>query len=284
MTVTKQMIDLYNSVCSECSQIVTNRYSTSFSLGIKMFAEEYRRPIYNIYGFVRFADEIVDTFHEHDKKELFDEFRQDTYRSIDRKISLNPILHAFQEVVHEYNIHMELIDGFLDSMEMDLYNYRFDRKTYEKYIFGSAEVVGLMCLKVFVKGDDAEYSRLEASAKKLGSAFQKVNFLRDIRSDYVDRGRVYFPEVDYEAFDCKQKASIEEEIQSEFDEAYIGIKQLPKGSRLGVYLAYTYYLRLLKRIKKCSAEEVRKQRIRVPDSHKLLLLSTSTLKYQLRAL
>lgn len=249
-----------------------------------MFAEEFRTPIYSIYGFVRFADEIVDTFHKHDKRALFAEFRQHTHQAIARGISLNPILNAFQEVVKKYDINAELIDGFLDSMEMDLDKDTFDRATYEKYIFGSAEVVGLMCLKVFVKGDEQEYSRLKTSAMKLGSAFQKVNFLRDMRSDYLDRGRVYFPEVDYNAFTCKQKKEIELEIQSEFDEAYKGIKALPRGARLGVYLAYTYYLRLLKRIKKCSAEEVRKQRIRVPDTHKLLLLSTSTLKYQLRAI
>ena len=249
-----------------------------------MFAEELRSPIYSIYGFVRFADEIVDTFHDFDKRTLFDEFKADTHRSIERGISLNPVLQAFQEVVHQYDIDKSLIDGFLDSMEMDLDRERFDRATYERYIFGSAEVVGLMCLKVFVKGDREEYNRLKSSAMKLGSAFQKVNFLRDIRSDYLERGRVYFPEVDYNDFSCRQKSEIEDEIQAEFDEAYVGIKQLPKGARLGVYLAYTYYLRLLKRIKKCSAEEVRKQRIRVPDTHKLLLLSTSTLKYQLRAI
>lgn len=278
------MKELYDSVCEQCSQLVTNRYSTSFSLGIKMFAQEYRRPIYNIYGFVRFADEIVDTFHDYNKAELFKEFRQETYKAIDRKISLNPILHSFQEVVHESKIPMSLIDGFLDSMEMDLYNNEFDRPTYEKYIFGSAEVVGLMCLKVFLRGDDIEYEKLKSSAMKLGSAFQKVNFLRDIKSDYLERGRVYFPEVSYLNFTAQQKESIEQEIQEEFDAAYIGIKALPRGARLGVYLAYTYYLRLLKRIKKCSSEEIKKQRIRVPDAHKLLLLSTSTLKYQLRAI
>ncbi len=278
------MLELYNSVCRECSQIVTNRYSTSFSLGIKMFADEFRSPIYNIYGFVRFADEIVDTFHSYDKRSLFDEFRKDTYSAIDRKISLNPILHAFQEVVHQYDIDLELIDGFLDSMEMDLERDTFDRATYDKYIFGSAEVVGLMCLKVFVEGDREEYERLKGPAMKLGSAFQKVNFLRDIKSDFIDRGRVYFPEVEYDQFTCQQKVAIEQEIQDEFDEAYEGIKKLPRGARLGVYLAFTYYQRLLKKIKKCSADEVRKQRIRVPDAHKLLLLSTSTLKYQLRAI
>lgn len=278
------MKELYDHVCEECSRLVTNRYSTSFSLGIKMFAQEYRSPIYNIYGFVRFADEIVDTFHEYNKAELFKEFRQETYSAIDRKISLNPILHSFQGVVHDSKIPMSLIDGFLDSMEMDLHNNEFDRPTYERYIFGSAEVVGLMCLKVFLKGDDAAYEKLKSPAMKLGSAFQKVNFLRDIRSDFLERGRVYFPEVSYAHFTADQKESIENEIQEEFEEAYEGIKALPRGARLGVYLAYTYYLRLLKRIKKCSSEEIKKQRIRVPDAHKLLLLSTSTLKYQLRVI
>ena len=278
------MLSLYNSVCKECSQLVTNRYSTSFSLGIRMFAEEFREPIYNIYGFVRFADEIVDTFHDFDKRQLFQEFRKETFTAIERKISLNPILHSFQDVVHQYDIDDELINGFLDSMEMDLSKDSFDRASYDRYIFGSAEVVGLMCLKVFVKGDRETYERLKESAMKLGAAFQKVNFLRDIKSDFYDRGRVYFPEVDYDAFTCVQKTEIEAEIQADFDAGYEGIKQLPKGARLGVYLAYTYYLRLLKKIKKCSADQVREERIRVPDSHKLLLLSTSTLKYQLRAL
>lgn len=277
-------MELYDRVCEECSQLVTNRYSTSFSLGIKMFAEEYRKPIYSIYGFVRFADEIVDTFHAHNKQLLFDEFRQDTYKALERKISLNPILHAFQEVVHEYDIGIDLIDGFLNSMEMDLEKNRFDRPTYERYIFGSAEVVGLMCLKVFVRRDREEYIKLESSAKKLGSAFQKVNFLRDIKSDFLERGRVYFPDVDYNQFTAQQKEGIEEEIQQEFTEAFIGIKQLPKGARLGVYVAYTYYLRLLKKIKKCSVDDVKEQRIRVADAHKLLLLSASTLKHQLRVI
>jgi len=278
------MMDLYSKVCKETSRLVTNSYSTSFSLGIKMFAEEFREPIYSIYGFVRFADEIVDTFHEHDKALLFSEFRQDTYKAIERGISLNPVLQAFQEVVRESDICMSLIDGFLDSMEMDLESRAFDRPTYERYIFGSAEVVGLMCLKVFVKGDQAEYERLKGPAMKLGSAFQKVNFLRDIKSDYQERGRVYFPDVAYESFTCEEKRDIEAEIQEEFDEALVGIEQLPKGARLGVYLAFQYYQRLLSKIKKCSAADVKERRIRVPDSSKMMILGSSALKYNLKSL
>jgi len=278
------MIELYHQSCEECSKLVTNNYSTSFSLGIKMFAKEFRTPIYNIYGFVRFADEIVDTFHEYNKEDLINEFRADTLSAIERGISLNPILHSFQQTVRRYKIDWQLIDAFLDSMIMDLHKSTFDRSQYETYIYGSAEVVGLMCLKVFVDGDQAEYDRLSPAARKLGSAFQKINFLRDIKSDFQDRGRIYFPGMDYETFNCEDKDSIEAEIQAEFDEALAGIKQLPQGAKLGVYLAYKYYTRLLKKIKKYSAKEVQEQRIRVTDRRKLLLLGTSTLKYQLRAI
>ncbi|MEL6390871.1 MAG: phytoene/squalene synthase family protein [Bacteroidota bacterium] len=278
------MIDLYNLSCRQCSQLVTNNYSTSFSLGIKMFAPQLREPIYNIYGFVRFADEIVDTFHDHDKPTLIKEFREDTFRAIERGISLNPILHSFQETVRRYRIEGELIDAFLNSMEMDLDKSYFDRSQYETYIYGSAEVVGLMCLRVFVDGDQAQYDKLKDGAMKLGSAFQKINFLRDIKSDHEDRGRVYFPDVQYRTFDCSQKRQIESEIQQEFDDALVSIRELPSGARLGVYLAYNYYLKLLKKIKKCSAMQVREQRIRVRDVRKIILLGTSTLKYQLRAI
>jgi len=278
------MIELYHKVCVDASKMVTNSYSTSFSLGIRMFAEELREPIYNIYGFVRFADEIVDTFHDYDKSTLLQEFRQDTYRAIERGISLNPILHSFQKVVKEYDIGLDLIDGFLDSMEMDLDHRIFDRKMYDKYIFGSAEVVGLMCLKVFVKGDSYEYERLKAPAMKLGSAFQKVNFLRDIKSDYEDRGRIYFPGVAYDSFTCSDKEQIEAEIQADFDEALVGINALPKGARLGVYLAYQYFRQLLNRIKKCKAVEVKERRIRVPDATKIMILGSSALKYNLKSI
>ncbi len=278
------MMELYHKVCRDASKLVTNSYSTSFSLGIKMFAEEFREPIYNIYGFVRFADEIVDTFHDYDKAMLFEEFRQETYRAIDRGISLNPILHAFQEVVRKWDIGRDLIDGFLDSMEMDLESNTFDRPTYERYIFGSAEVVGLMCLKVFVRGETEEYERLKSPAMKLGSAFQKVNFLRDIKSDYQERGRIYFPGVAYDNFTCDDKEQIEAEIQAEFDAALIGISQLPKGTRLGVYLAFQYYQRLLKKIKKCTAADVKEKRIRVPDASKMMILGSSAIRYNLKSL
>lgn len=277
-------MDLYSKVCKETSKLVTQSYSTSFSLGIRLFSEEYRQPIYSIYGFVRFADEIVDTFHEHDKALLFEEFRQETYKALERRISLNPILQAFQEVVHQWDLCRSLIDGFLDSMEMDLESRSFDQPTYERYIFGSAEVVGLMCLKVFVKGDQAEYERLRKPAMKLGSAFQKVNFLRDIKSDFQERGRVYFPGVAYESFTCQEKKIIEAEIRAEFDEALLGIEQLPKGARLGVYLAFQYYQRLLTKIQNCSAAEVKERRIRVPDASKMMILGSSALKYNLKSL
>ena len=277
------MIELYHKVCVNASKMVTNSYSTSFSLGIRMFAEELREPIYNIYGFVRFADEIVDTFHDYDQPALLREFRRDTYQAIERGISLNPVLHAFQKVVKKYDIGLDLIDSFLDSMEMDLESRIFDRTMYDRYIFGSAEVVGLMCLKVFVAGDSEEYERLKEPAMKLGSAFQKVNFLRDIKSDFKERGRVYFPGVAYESFSCADKEQIEAEIQADFDKALIGINALPKGARLGVYLAYQYFQRLLTKIQNCSAAEVKERRIRVRDASKMMILGSSALRYNLRA-
>ncbi len=276
------MIELYHKVCMNASKMVTNNYSTSFSLGIRMFAEELREPIYSIYGFVRFADEIVDTFHDCDQSVLLKEFRRDTYQAIERGISLNPILHSFQKVVKEYDIGHDLIDSFLDSMEMDLESRIFDRRMYDQYIFGSAEAVGLMCLKVFVAGDSEEYERLKAPAMKLGSAFQKVNFLRDIKSDFEERGRVYFPGVAYESFSCADKEKIEAEIQADFDEALVGINALPKRARLGVYLAYQYFQRLLTKIQNCSAAEVKERRIRVRDASKMMILGSSALRYNLR--
>ncbi len=276
------MIELYHESSNSCSRLITQRYSTSFSLGIKMFDRRFRQPIYNIYGFVRIADEIVDTFHDHDKRELMAQFRRDTEEAIARQISLNPVLHSFQRTVHEYKIESDLIHAFLDSMETDLDKTTFSREEYNTYIYGSAEVVGLMCLRIFVQGDASEYDRLRDSAKSLGAAFQKINFLRDIKSDYEDRGRVYFPGVDYFGFNCDEKKAIEQEIERDFAQGLAGIKQLPVGSRLGVYVAYIYYTNLLKRIKKHTAGEVREQRIRIPDYYKLLLLSYTALKYQVR--
>lgn len=275
------MLSLYNQVCRECSRLITTRYSTSFSLGIRVFHKRFRSPIYAVYGFVRFADEIVDTFHDYPKAILLQRFREDTYKAIEEKISLNPVLHAFQETVHRYNIEQELIDAFLDSMEMDLFFDRYEDSLYKKYIYGSAEVVGLMCLRVFCEGDDRIYQRLKASACSLGAAFQKINFLRDMKSDFDDRGRVYFPGVDFINFTQEDKSTIEADIKKDFDDAYIGIRQLPKGCRLGVYLAYVYYTNLFDKIKHSSVCRVTQERIRVPDRKKVYLLFSSAVKNQL---
>jgi len=256
------MKELYDETCFECSARITKNYSTSFSMGIRIFQKKYRKPIYAIYGFVRFADEIVDTFHDHDKAGLFQKFRADTRHAIDNKISLNPVLHSFQKIYHEYNFDYELVEAFLNSMEMDLNKSNYGSTEYKDYIYGSAEVVGLMCLKVFCKGNDSEYDYLKASARSLGSAFQKINFLRDIKSDYQERGRTYFPELNYENFTAKEKAKIETDIQADFDHGLEGIKNLPKGARHGVYLAYRYYTKLFDQIKKSTPQKVKQERIR----------------------
>lgn len=278
------MIKLYNDTCEECSKLITNKYSTSFSLGIKMFDPRFRTPIYNIYGFVRFADEIVDTFHNHNKKTLLDQFRKDAHEAIEKKLSLSPVLHAFQKTVHEYSIDTDLIDAFLDSMEMDLDKTDYEWHTYNKYIYGSAEVVGLMCLKVFTENNVELYDKLKEPARKLGSAFQKINFLRDIKSDYEERGRTYFPGLDYLQFNNLEKQEIEEDISKDFAAGYIGITQLPQGCRLGVYLAYIYYINLFKKIKNTSASTLAEERVRVPDSKKLYLLFSSALRNSLNLL
>lgn len=269
---------LYDQTSLECSKLITTHYSTSFSLGIRTLDKKFRAPIYSIYGFVRFADEIVDTFHEHDKFELLDRFEADTYRAIDEKISLNPVLHSFQWVINHYGIDKELIDAFLKSMRMDLHHNSYNQKGYEKYIYGSAEVVGLMCLRVFVEGNDQLYDELKEPARRLGSAFQKVNFLRDIRSDYFERGRVYFPGVDFTQFKSVDKKSIEADIQQDFDAAFAGIIRLPKEARKGVYLSYIYYLKLFEKIKKLSPESILQKRIRIPDLKKMVLIIPTLLK------
>ncbi len=272
------MLELFNTTCQECSRLITRRYSTSFSLGIRVFDKKFRMPIYAVYGFVRFADEIVDTFHGYPKASLLERFREDTYRAIEEGISLNPVLHAFQEVVNRYGIERELIDAFLDSMEMDLHHSIYGKGLYEKYIYGSAEVVGLMCLRVFCEGDRAKFERLKAPARSLGAAFQKINFLRDLKSDFDDRGRVYFPGVDFNNFTSEDKIRIEAEIKKDFDDALTGILQLPKGARFGVYLAYVYYLNLFKKIRSTAAAKVKEQRIRVNDGKKLVLLFSSAVR------
>lgn len=274
-------MELFDHTTFKCSEIVTKSYSTSFSLGIRMFDKKLHAPIYGIYGFVRYADEIVDTFHGFDKKRLLDMFRTDTFVAIKDKISLNPILHSFQIVVNQYNIEHELITAFLHSMEMDLYFNEYNQSHYEEYIYGSAEVVGLMCLRVFCEGNEDAYQRLKDTARSLGAAFQKVNFLRDMKSDYYERGRTYFPQVDFNRFDSEAKKAIEEDIQRDFDHAYTGILQLPKSARLGVYVAYIYYLKLFKKIQETAAVQVMNERIRVPDSKKITLLVKSYFKHQL---
>ncbi|MBK7871138.1 MAG: phytoene/squalene synthase family protein [Saprospiraceae bacterium] len=277
-------MQLYYKTCMECSQLITNRYSTSFSMGIRAFDKKLRGPIYAIYGFVRFADEIVDTFHDYPKAALLQRFREETYQAIEEKISLNPVLQAFQQTVHEYHIEMELIDAFLDSMEMDLHFNTYESILYQQYIYGSAEVVGLMCLRVFVEGDDALYQKLKAPARSLGGAFQKINFLRDMRSDFDERGRVYFPGVDFTNFTIEDKLQIEADIKRDFDDALVGIAQLPKGARFGVYLAYVYYTKLFQKIRNAPAHRVTKERIRVPDSKKVMLIFSSALRNSLNML
>ena len=272
------MLSLYNQTCLECSSLITRRYSTSFSMGIRVFDKKYRSPIYALYGFVRFADEIVDTFHDFPKKELLDKFRRDTFEAIESGISLNPVLHSFQNVVNKYNIERELIDAFLDSMEMDLNLNAYEDNLYQKYIYGSAEVVGLMCLRVFVNGDENMYKHLYASARSLGSAFQKINFLRDIKSDFDERGRVYFPGVDFRSFSLGDKLEIESDIKKDFDDALLGITQLPQGVRFGVYLAYKYYTKLFQKIKSASPTKVKEERIRVKDSRKVVLIFSSAFR------
>ncbi len=272
-------VDLYDKVCLKASKHTTYSYSTSFSLGIRSLDKRFHSPIHAIYGFVRFADEIVDTFHGFDKNDLLKRFREDTYRAISEGISLNPILHSFQRVVNTYRIDRELYDTFLDSMAMDLTDTAHDQSSYETYILGSAEVVGLMCLRVFCEGDEALYQRLKPSAMKLGAAFQKVNFLRDLKDDHQNLGRTYFPGIDVSRMDAETKAQIEQDIQHDFDEALIGIRQLPKGARFGVYIAYVYYLNLFRKIKALPFDRIMKERVRVRNRRKIALLTTSYLRH-----
>lgn len=273
-------MELYQNTCLACSKLITRSYSTSFTLGIRTLARRYHLPIYAIYGFVRAADEIVDTFHNYDKAALLTQFERDTYHAIEMGLSLNPVLHSFQGVVNQYKIEHELIDAFLRSMKMDLHRNVYDREGYEDYIYGSAEVVGLMCLRVFCEGDEAAYQRLKEPARSLGKAFQKVNFLRDMKSDYEERGRVYFPGVDFEAFDQPAKDLIEADIRRDFEHAYTGILQLPEGARKGVLLAYKYYVRLFKKICGMPPTRILQERIRIPDSQKLAILAGTYVRHQ----
>lgn len=277
-------LSLYNSVCFDISQNITKRYSTSFTLGIKTLHKRFRAPVYGIYGFVRFADEIVDTFHRHNQKALLDNFKKETFNAIDYGISTNPVLQSFQIIVNRYNIDRELIDAFLQSMETDLSKKTHEQTSYNQYIYGSAEAVGLMCLTVFVEGNKEEYHKLKNAAQSLGAAFQKVNFLRDMKSDFDERGRIYLPNVDFKNFSSIIKEEIEKEIENDFAKAYQGILALPKDARFGVYVAYRYYKRLLHRIKITPASRIVKERIRVPNNEKASLLFRSFCRYQLNML
>lgn len=272
---------IFDNVGHEMSMLTTKRYSTSFSLGIRFLAKDLHKPIYAIYGFVRFADEIVDSFHDFNKDELLSDFTSQTYEAIEKGISLNPILNSFQWAVNTYQIPKELIVAFLRSMEMDLNKTAYDQQNYEEYILGSAEVVGLMCLKVFVRGNDAEYQRLKKPAMKLGSAFQKINFLRDLRSDYHVLGRTYFPGVNLDEFNITVKQEIELDIAADFQAGYEGIKQLPKDARFGVYMAYIYYHKLFRKIQQTEAKIILNERIRIPDNKKYRLFLTSYLRHNL---
>jgi phytoene synthase len=273
--------DLYNEVSIRCSRLTTRAYSTSFSLGIFCLGRSLRDPIYAIYGFVRFGDEIVDTFHQADKKYLLKKFREDTYEAIEQGISLNPILQSFQLVVNKYGIERPVIDQFLKSMEMDLDMKVHDQESYKEYILGSAEVVGLMCLRVFCNGDDQAYQKLKPSAMMLGSAFQKINFLRDLNADFNGMGRVYFPGVDLTHFDQATKKLIEQDIAHDFQQGLEGIRQLPRSARFGVYVAYVYYKALLNKIMSTPAHRVVSSRIRIRNRHKLRLLFTCFVRHRL---
>ena len=279
------MKSLYDSVSEDCSKIVTQSYSTSFSLATKMLDQSIRNHIYNIYGFVRFADEIVDTFHDFPKKELLDRFEEDLFYSINNRISLNPILNSFQKTVNIFKIEHKLIHAFLKSMRWDLNkNIYKTEKEYKEYIYGSADVVGLMCLKVFVKGKKSDYENLKPAAMSLGSAFQKVNFLRDLKNDFQNLERVYFPNVDFTQFDEKTKHNIINEIEKDFSIALNGIFKLPSEARFGVYTAYKYYTKLLSKLKKTPSISIRQNRIRVPNYQKVSVFARSYLKYRLNLL
>ena len=279
------MKDLFDKVSLECSRNVTNSYSTSFSLATKMLSKNIRQDIYNIYGFVRLADEIVDTFHDFDKKILLDRFIDELDYSLKNNISTNPILNSFQFTVNKYKIDYELIDAFLTSMKMDLKKVKYStEKEYKDYIYGSADVVGLMCLKVFVGGNKETYKRLKPSAMSLGSAFQKVNFLRDLNADYSLLNRTYFPNLDFNDFDDDAKMLIMNDIEEDFRKALKGIYELPNNSKFGVYAAYKYYKRLLKKLKKTSYLKIKNQRVRVPNYQKVDVLARSYVRYRLNIL
>jgi len=279
------MKKLFDQVSESCSKSVTESYSTSFTLATKMLDSSIRQDIYNIYGFVRFADEIVDSFHNYDKKELLNLFEKDLKKSIEDKISLNPILNSFQKTIHNYQIDYELVDSFLKSMKLDLDKSKYlTKKEFDQYVYGSADVVGLMCLKVFVKGNNQEYNNLKPYAMSLGSAFQKVNFLRDLKADHDGLNRSYFPNLNIEKFDEESKQIILSEIDKDFSHALKGIFKLPSSAKFGVYTAYKYYLKLLNKLRKTPPLKIKSSRIRVPNYQKVNVLARSYVRYRLNIL
>ena len=275
-------VETFNQASYDCSKAVTIKYSTSFSSAIRLLHADLRTPIYNIYGFVRLADEIVDTFHNHDKQALLQQCKEQTFAAIAQGISLNPILHAFQETVNRYDISHELIHAFFRSMESDLTENNYDRQGYDEYIYGSAEVVGLMCLYVFCEGDKKLYAKLEQPARALVAAFQKVNFLRDIKADFNDLSRMYFPGCNFHDFTEADKRQIEQDIANDFHQAIEGIVQLPIKARFGVYVAYKYYYSLFNKIKSTQPAHILQKRIRIPDYHKAYIVLRASVKNKLR--
>lgn len=273
---------LFDQVSFDCSRLVTKKYSTSFSLATRMLSTTIRSHIYNIYGFVRFADEIVDSFHDYEKQELFNRFEENLYHALENRISLNPILNSFQDTFHRFDIDINLVKAFLKSMRWDLtkteYNSELD---YKEYIYGSADVVGLMCLKVFVNGDENTYKNLYSSAMALGSAFQKVNFLRDLKADYHLLERSYFPNVNFQHFDESVKSEIIAEIEKDFEVAIKGIYELPTDAKFGVYTAYRYYSKLLTKLKQSTTTRIKNKRIRVPNYQKMSVFAKSYVRYHL---
>ncbi len=278
------MMETFHDVSQMCSRITTEKYSTSFSSAIRLLHQDLRLPIYNVYGFVRFADEIVDTFHGHDKALLLHQFKQQTYEAIESGISLNPILHSFQLTVNRYKIDLKLIAAFFTSMQMDLEKKQYDNAGYEEYIYGSAEVVGLMCLYIFCEGNETMYNNLKPAARSLGAAFQKVNFLRDLKADYQGLDRMYFPSCDFKNFTEADKLQIEADIQKDFTDAHKGIVLLPNKARFGVYVAYKYYLSLFKKIKKLQPQKIMEERIRIPNYGKAVILAKAGLRSQFNIL
>jgi len=278
------MIGLFHDVSQECSKITTQRYSTSFSSAIRMLHTDLRKPICNIYGFVRLADEIVDSFHDHDKASLLACFKKQTYEAIEQGISLNPILHSFQMTVNQYGIDLQLVEAFFRSMEFDLSKQEYDQQGYEEYIYGSAEVVGLMCLYVFLEGDRKRYADLVPHARSLGAAFQKVNFLRDVKADYQQLNRTYFPGVDFTNFTSDMKAAIEADIARDFRHAYEGIVKLPLKARFGVYVAYKYYLSLFRKIRNMQPQRILEERVRIPNYAKAWVAAKAVVRTQLNIL